>query len=160
MDIITAFGVFSAATQSIKTAADTGSSLRALLANDKTASKEVKEKLSALLDEIIAAKQINIQVIDAVSALKTELDKYQRFDQLLARYQLTETAVGFMVYKVKKNADIDEPEHYICPNCVEDKIRSILQGPSDYKSCPRYKTGIRIHKPDMPTRAVTSKRRY
>ena len=121
------------------------------------ADADVKAALAELADQIANAKMANADLKIQLSALKDALREVQSFQAELDRYSLWETPTGSIVYRLKEAAAGDEPMHYLCPTCVEEKRKSILQGGERYRECPVCKTEFRF-KRDEPIRRTRSGR--
>ena len=140
-DIATLLALASSGIGTLKGAADLASSVRNIL-SEEDVSPKLKAELSQLLDQVIAAKQINIQAFEKFSEVKAELDAIDTFSKRMDSYALYRAPAGAIVYR---SVDID-PAHEICPNCVEDRKISFLQGPDYYKSCERCKASYKFDK--------------
>ena len=93
---------------------------------------EVKEKASELADSIIGLQNIiftiqskNHELLDENRELKEKIEKMDRWAQTSSKYELYEICSGVHLYSLKKGAT-NEPEHYVCPNCFENRNKSIL----------------------------------
>lgn len=83
----------------------------------------------------LQSKIIEIQAkYDELAASKEEvaakLTRYEDWERQAARYQLHELVQGIFVYTLKPGQEMGEPAHYLCPNCFQDRQRSILHKPS------------------------------
>lgn len=61
-----------------------------------------------------------------VRELEVQLAEREDFRTRFARYQLVEASPGCLLHQLKPDC-ADEPQHYICPNCVERQKVSRLQ---------------------------------
>jgi rubrerythrin len=81
--------------------------------------------------------------------LEKKLVEQENWDKERTRYHLKNVGTGLtgFVYALNKSEPSIEPPHWICPNCYEDKKKSILQFtrkmPSSW-NCPRCKTEVVI----------------
>jgi hypothetical protein len=151
IDLATLLGFATSGATAIASAANAVSSVREAVAKDSTASPELKADLSNLLDQIIAAKQMNIFLIAEIEKTRNELVQEDRFEKLISSYRMVKTKTGSIVYQLDSEVDAQSPVHYICTNCVEQKLRSILQGNEFYKLCNSCKAGFTFDRQEMPS---------
>lgn len=109
---------------------------------------QIKLALSELTLQIAQAQVANADLKLQLAALQDALRNAQAFKSDLDRYVLWETPSGALVYRLAKEIGDGEPTHFLCPNCVEDKRKSILQGHRTYRKCPRCGTGFAFEVPD------------
>lgn len=105
---------------------------------------DIKLALSDLTLQVANAQMANADLKLQLTALQDELRKAQAFKSDLDRYALWETPTGAVVYRLEKDIRNGEPLHYLCPNCVEQKRKSILQGHTAFRECPNCRTGFRF----------------
>lgn len=108
------------------------------------ADADIKLALSDLTLQVANAQMANAELKLTLTALKDELREAQAFKSDLDRYELWETPTGSFVYRLKGEMQQGQPLHYLCPNCIEEKRKSILQGPAHYRDCPNCKAGFRF----------------
>lgn len=106
------------------------------------ADADIKLALSDLTLQVANAQMANADLKLKLTALQDELRQAQAFKSDLDRYALWETPTGSVVYRLEKEKREAEPLHYLCPNCIEAKRKSILQGPRHYRDCPNCRTGF------------------
>lgn len=111
---------------------------------------EIKLALADLTDQVANAKVANAELKVELSALQQALREANAFKTDLERYELHETPLGSVIYRLRDEMQNDEPLHYLCPRCVEDKTKSILQGHEGYRECPVCKTGFKMTPVDNP----------
>lgn len=115
--------------------------VKALFKKAETGSDaDLKMALSELAMQVANAQVANSDLKLKLAALQDELAKAQAFQSDLERYALWETPPGAIVYRVKQECQGSEPMHYLCPNCIEDRHKSVLQGHAGYRTCPRCST--------------------
>jgi len=95
---------------------------------------------------------MNIFLIAEIEKTRNELIQEDRFEKLISSYRMVETKTGSIVYQLDREADNESPLHYICANCVERKLRSILQGSKYYKECNGCKAGFSFERQEIPSR--------
>jgi hypothetical protein len=79
---------------------------------------------------------MNVQLSEALKQLSNELRKDDHFEKEKARYELSTTPSGALVYKLRADAADGQPDHYICPACLaKDRLIVFIQGRGDYKIC-------------------------
>lgn len=106
---------------SIKAALD----ITKTLADARDTSKilEVRLELQRLLLE---AQEAQSALIDEKRALEERIRNFDRWETERQRYALTEVVPGRFVYRLRPEAAAGEPDHSICPDCFEDRRKSVL----------------------------------
>lgn len=96
---------------------------------DAKVEAEVRRKVVDVMDALIAAQtqvlDARMQMDDLVDdnrKLRRELEEREDWKQRVGRYELVKTPGGGMVYRFK-----DQPPHYVCPACYEDRKLYVLQ---------------------------------
>ena len=96
--------------------------------------KERAAKIGEINGQILAAQTSAIQanaaqasLIEQIGTLKTELTRFETWDREKIRYELRHVGDGSFAYVLKQDTGDSEPTHWICPNCYENRKRSILQ---------------------------------
>ena len=142
----------SAALQSIKVATDIAKGIKSL----KT-EVAVNEKASKLLDSIIDIKMNLIEFQNQYEVLlqeKRELEEkirgYDNWEKIQKQYLLKEISPGKFVYSYSDDKK-GTPPHFLCTNCFEGKIKSIMQlewlDDNETKHiCPKCKNYIKIER--------------
>ena len=95
---------------------------------------EVKKK-SAELTNVIISLQESISLINAKNQelveinnnLRNKVIKMSKWNKEAKRYVLKELVPGVVVYALKEDQCISEPNHYLCTNCYQEERKSILQ---------------------------------
>jgi rubrerythrin len=152
---------FNALTQALNVAGQTGTnvghlangigSLKALFQKSEAAADaDIKLALSELTSQVADTKLANAELKTMLQNLQEELAAHQAFKSDLERYSLWETPVGSIVYRLRDSAKGEDPMHYLCPNCIEDKRKSILQGHEHNRRCPSCSTLFRFKQMDAP----------
>ena len=133
-------------TQSVQAISGIAHNLRALLDRAKNSgvgdefTRELNEAIIAMQDTVIAAQRAALEAQATQTRLALHVDELEKqiaslgnWTQEAARYELADTydtsAVGIKTaYRLRHEAKReDEPTHWICPNCYEDSVKSILQ---------------------------------
>ncbi len=71
----------------------------------------------------------------AIEQADNVLKRMREFDQTAQRYEPYSTIGHGLVYRLKRNYQKEEPDHYLCPNCFTDRRKSVLQPSMDFKFC-------------------------
>lgn len=92
------------------------------------------ESISKILEVLITA-QFQASAVMA-KAHETEIEKHnltkklmelEKWSETEKQYELQEVYSGIFAYVYKKDEGAKEPVHWLCPNCWQEKIKSILQ---------------------------------
>lgn len=98
-----------------------------------------------LASQIADAKLANAMLKMELVELKEAALQQKRIADEFARYELWKTPFGTVIYRLRnEDGKTGEPEHYICPGCKEEGLKSILQGQDHWVECPKCKQGYRI----------------
>ena len=104
-----------------------GESLRAIAgtridiaANGRVA--EALEKLGQVQDAVFQLREVNASLQEENLALKARAREQDAWAAIEAKYTLTQTPGGAMVWSTD-----GPPPHYACPRCFDEHKRSILQ---------------------------------
>ena len=102
----------------------------------------VQEKLSqALVANIESAEKIS-SLSEEVRSLKEKIDSIENWNTEISRYELHSFEPGTFAYSLKQGMEAGEPHHYLCANCAQTKVKSILQPSGLYLRCPKCETQI------------------
>jgi len=126
----------------------------------KSSGPEMQEQIADLLDQLITVKINQSELLDKFRDMGAELERLKSFEEEKTRYQLTEVSDGVVVYQIKEDARKGEPDHWLCANCFEEKVKAFLlkshngTGSSTYM-CNKCKTNIIVRYDDpAPKRAA------
>lgn len=119
---------------------------------------EAQGLVIALQREILAAQNSAfgaqtdlMKMATEVQNLKSEIARMRAWDEQKQGYSLVRIFAGSFAYALKEECSNGEPPHWICTNCYENGVKSILaprQGPGDRGmrvfrfACPRCKADI------------------
>ena len=102
--------------------------------SDNKSLAEVKGKLIELQNAILSAQNSALESHQEQAALIAEIDKLKHdivkikaWSTEKERYALKNVWNSGIVYALKKSVSKGEPAHYLCPNCYQDEIKSIMQ---------------------------------
>lgn len=99
----------------------------ALEASKAAGDADVKAAITELTEQVAEAKFANAELRVRLADMKIALHEAQNRKSDFDRYVLWETPGGDLVYRVKEPRDPDEPAHYLCPACLDQGRKSILQ---------------------------------
>ena len=146
-------GIFSAVTQSAsayKTAVETLDEAKVAAATN-----ELQIQLMHLGAEVIAMQNKSLESTERERSLLRKnddlTDRVRELEKRIAereRYELIEPYLGTYVLRVKEACRQGEPDHYLCPHCMDNKsVKAILSFTSEAKEvgrCPECKAYYRI----------------
>jgi hypothetical protein len=107
-----------------------------------------------LQEQILSAQGQQSALIERIQALETEVASFERWDSEKERYELSQLGQhGIFAYSLKETERATEPAHWICPDCYQRRVKSILQqvsrvpGRADVRLCQTcgweaYVTGV------------------
>ncbi len=84
----------------------------------------------ALLDAQSAAfddRERHAELQRRVAELESQLDQVQQWEAEKARYKLTESVTGSLIYVLKPDSANDDPDHRLCVKCFNEDRKSVLQ---------------------------------
>jgi len=113
------------AVTSLRAAADIAKALATLKSEIEIQSKviELQQAILAAQSHAVAAHSQLFSLEQENRELQRRLEEAEAWNGTAAQYELTEVAPRVFVYKSRGQ----QPEHWLCANCFEDKRRSILQ---------------------------------
>ncbi|WP_323036216.1 hypothetical protein [Pararhodobacter sp.] len=111
----------------LKTSAEFVGTVKELLSSPKPDMIEVKKLIAEVYDKLIAAKEAQMTIHDTLMELQKDEMKQQRFAAEAERYALTTTDMGALIYALLPEKAGGQPVHYLCPQCFEDQVKSVLQ---------------------------------
>lgn len=114
------------------------------------ATKELSDSTAILVavndvqQKLIAANNAAIASQDKVLELETKLREIEDWNTQIQRYELFKFPTSAFAHKLKQAND--EPMHYLCSACVNNKKKSILQPAPDRRclQCSECKAVIEI----------------
>ena len=117
---------------------------------------DLKKEVIELRDFILSIQSKYSTLLDIKNQLEKKLIEYEDWDKTESQYQLKEITSGIRVYSPKEDSGLSDSDHWLCPNCFNDRKKSILQLDFDddelgqYYICPKCKTRFcsRPEKPD------------
>lgn len=88
---------------------------------------ELQSSMSVLHATYLSLQSQNEELSKLNNKLEKELAKINNFNKEAKRYEIRELCAGVVVYALKKDNANQEPMHYLCPNCYQERRKSILQ---------------------------------
>ena len=87
----------------------------------------LNEAVIGLQKDILTAQAEQMALVKRVGELEKEVAGYETWEAEKERYELVQLPPGVYIRSIKESMCNDEPPHYICVNCYERDIKSILQ---------------------------------
>ena len=107
--------------------------LKALFQSPKPAPvQEVRAAMTDLNEQIMKAREENILLRKEAIELRAQIIEMKRREEKFAGYALWQTPCGSIL--LRSGEDM-EPVHYLCPNCHDAGVKTILQGNNYSKQC-------------------------
>ncbi|ESX78826.1 hypothetical protein NKJ87_02065 [Mesorhizobium sp. M0027] len=75
---------------------------------------------------------------DAMRELQEKIAEFERWEKTADRYLLKDFGDQTYAYELIAGKPGDEPSHLVCPNCFQQRKRSILQYDDKYSGRRRY----------------------
>ena len=91
---------------------------------------EMNETILSAQSTAIAAQAAQMSQLQKIHALEQEIADLHDWDVEKTRYGLVQVSenVAAFAYLLKKDAaQVGEPLHYICTQCYQDRVKSIIQ---------------------------------
>ena len=138
---------------SIKTAIDITKSISNLVKNNSPLDDKTRELTHTIIDtqgQILSMYAEYQKVLQSNHDISQKLMEFENWEKEKIKYKLVEIGKGVVVYKFDPIQDPSIPEYYICKNCYNNKIASILDpiyihdDDSRYV-CPRCKAEFSTH---------------
>lgn len=122
-------GSFVAAFQGLQSAKDIASGLISLKTAAEVSAKAVELNgiVADVQGKLFEAQAEQSTLLRQVDLLEKEVVKLKDWQHERQRYELHKLPAGGLAYRVKPAMQGSEPEHYLCANCYQDGVKSILQ---------------------------------
>lgn len=124
---------------------------------------EMNAHVIAAQQGTLAAHAAQTLLVDRVRELEEEIGRFEAWDVEKQRYELKQVYSGAFAYAVKPSAQgVEEPPHWLCTACYENRKKSILQAVGRdvadksfalYK-CAACAASIRVHYSTNPATAT------
>ena len=111
------------------------------------AQSDILKHLFTLQVDALALQEKHLALIHEKEVLIKKLMEFEQWDKTESEYELYEIVRGKFVYSSKKSQHSKEPHHWLCPNCWNERKKSILQATyhnydkASY-TCPRCKHSL------------------
>lgn len=94
----------------------------------------IKEKTYDLLEKLMDAQEQQMSLQEVLMAAKSRIieleelvNKKANWDKEKSKYELFHPMAATVVYRFKVQRDSNEKPHYLCINCYESRMKSVLQ---------------------------------
>jgi predicted RNA-binding Zn-ribbon protein involved in translation (DUF1610 family) len=102
------------------------SSLKAGVERNQSISNLISIILSVQSDALSMQSKYQ-DLLQEKDNLAKKLMEFEKWTEIEKQYELKEMASGVFLYVYKQPDNSKEPVHWLCPNCWQDKIKSIIQ---------------------------------
>ncbi len=122
-------GSIQAAIGSLKTAGDIAKGFMQLKTTAEIQSKviELQSEILAAQSGALAAQSDQSSLLEEIRQLKARMAEIEGWENEAKRYKLTDYGAGTFAYQLKTGMENGEPPHSLCPNCFQNRKKSILQ---------------------------------
>ncbi|EPL1515475.1 hypothetical protein L4V73_007162, partial [Pseudomonas aeruginosa] len=121
---------------------------------------ELNGVLLGLQSQLNSAHADQTTLTRRIGELEAEIAQFKRWEQEKERYQLHQTEAGGLVYRIKPEVQGTEPLHYICADCYQKAVKTILQpGDEGYYTvlkCHPCGSSVRVKSIDLGAPVVVS----
>jgi len=103
---------------------------------------ELLEKLLTIQTGALALQEKHSALIHDKEELIKKIEEFEQWRNTESEYELKELKTGIFVYSYKNSQQSVVPMHWLCPQCWNDRKKSILQSGFHDESvynCPRCK---------------------
>jgi hypothetical protein len=111
---------------------------------------EVNTKLMDATAVALSGLEKQAALTSEIADLKEKLREAENFQGKMQNYNLHELETGVFAYRYEPVVQSSEPTHYLCPDCVNNRIPTILQPGSGALHCHVCKTAM-LYKHPEPT---------
>ncbi|TWC35070.1 hypothetical protein FBY03_111118 [Pseudomonas sp. SJZ079] len=117
----------------IKTATDITQSMLTLKTDAAVTTKviELNGVLLGLQGQLNNAHTEHTALASRIRDLESEVAQFKRWEEEKGRYQLHQFPLGALAYCIKPEMQGTEPLHYLCSNCYQKTVKSLLQACED-----------------------------
>jgi hypothetical protein len=102
--------------------------------------------LMDLQQQMMTAQHQQMEMLETIRELKAALAMANEKADLVAKYQRHKFVDGTFAYKLKDNGQVEEPEYFVCSNCMESEnvvtLQRIAVGNTSFHRCPRCTTNV------------------
>ena len=115
VDLIAGLGIFKSLYNSAKALKDI---------NDATVRNGA---IIELQEKILSAREAQSALLERISELEKQATRFETWEAEKQNYEMKRLASGSIVYALKPEIQGATPARYICTNCYEHRIKSLLQ---------------------------------
>ena len=94
---------------------------------DKERRTQLVEQVDSLSHRLYRINSLHAQTLQHCAALESEVVELRYFEVERERYVLHQWPSGALTYRVKPEAQGEEPDHHLCPACYAQAVKSLLQ---------------------------------
>ncbi len=98
--------------------------------DDHTISKaqsEIFDRLLAIQANAAILQEKHSALVNEKNELAEKVMQFEQWVKTESEYELKKLTCGILVYSYKSSQNSKKPMHCLCPNCWEDRKKSILQ---------------------------------
>ena len=99
---------------------------------------EIKQKIIELQNVMLELQAGMLEMQEEYQKNNAENEPVNDWEKVIKAYELEQVSNGVFLYGSKG----EKNKHYICPNCYEERQKSIIQKQGDTYSCVRCKNTI------------------
>jgi len=88
---------------------------------------EIYSYLNDVQEKLMSLQADHMSMTRLKDDLERQVMELTQWNKEKAHYALAKLPSGAMVYQLKPSYQGDEPAHYLCPNCYQKQVKSILQ---------------------------------
>lgn len=107
---------------------------------------DLTENLMELQRQVMSAQQQQMELLETVSKLRAALATANEKAESANKYQRHKFSDGSFAYKLKADFQTEEPEYFLCSNCMESEelvtLQRVAVGNTSYHRCPRCTTAV------------------
>ncbi len=111
---------------------------------------EVRAAVTDLGEQVVKAREENVELRKQAIELRDQIIEMKRREEKFAGYVLWETPLGSILLRSGQEV---QPVHYLCPNCHDAGVKTILQGNNHSKQCTASPSHGWFHFEDSPPAA-------
>jgi hypothetical protein len=108
-----------------------------------------------LQERILAAQQAQSALLEQIGTLEAKVASFENWESEKQDYELRQLEQGGFAYVLKPEKRDGKPPHGLCPNCYEQRRKSILQTNGEpqwtehFFKCPSCKVNVTGYKNDF-----------
>lgn len=100
---------------------------------DQERRTQLVEQIESLSQRLYRINGLHAEALQHCAALESEVVELRHFEMERERYVLHQWSSGALTYRVKPEAQGEEPVHHLCPACYAQAVKSLLQ-PAGFES--------------------------